>query len=87
MNEVITTNKKIGYINLEVAFDIEVTSTYLADGNKSAFMYVWMIGFKNSDFVYFGRTWDEFVKFMDMLQVLWHELCKAFSYICSQFGL
>ena len=66
--EVITTNKKISYINLEVAFDIEVTSTYLADGNKSAFMYVWMIGFKNSDFVYFGRTWDEFVKFMDILQ-------------------
>lgn len=64
----ITNNKKLTYMNLEVAFDIETTSTMLADGTKSAFMYIWTFAIKNSDYVYFGRTWEEFTELLSILQ-------------------
>lgn len=53
-------NRKIEYINLPCGFDIETTSIEFADGEKSAFMYVWMIGLGENEPVYFGRTWAEF---------------------------
>lgn len=59
--EVIRTNKKKEYINLECAFDIETTSTYLADGEKTAFMYIWTFGVKDENFILHGRTWEEFI--------------------------
>ena len=65
---VIGTNKKVSYINLEVAFDIEATSTLLADGTKSAFMYVWTIGFRDVDKIYMGRTWEDFTMFMSEMK-------------------
>ncbi len=61
----IRTNKKVSYINLEVSFDIETTSTYTADGTKFAFMYVWAMAFKNSNHVYIGRTWQQFTNLME----------------------
>lgn len=58
--EVIRTNKKKEYINLECAFDIETTSTYLADDEKVAFMYYWTFGIKDENYIVSGRTWEEF---------------------------
>lgn len=64
----IKTNKKKEYINLEVAFDIETTSTYLANGEKTAFMYIWTFGIKDENFIIHGRTWNEFLILCEALQ-------------------
>lgn len=55
------------YINLECALDIETTSTYV-NYNKVAFMYVWMVGIGHNKTVYYGRTWDELLDFLDMVK-------------------
>lgn len=60
----IRTNKKIEFLNIPMSFDIETTSTYI-NGEKQAFMYIWMFGIEND--VYYGRTWDEFLKFIQIL--------------------
>lgn len=44
------------YYNIECGFDIETTSLMVQD-RKSAFMYVWMFGIK--DTIFYGRTWEE----------------------------
>ena len=66
--DVIRTNKKKEYINIECGFDIETTSTYLADEEKTAFMYLWTFGLKDSDFIVHGRTWNEFLILCDDLK-------------------
>ncbi len=63
----INTNKKVEYLNLEVAFDIEATSTYINPETKSAYMYLWTIGFKDSNYIYHGRTWGEFQELIQSL--------------------
>ncbi|NMA75466.1 MAG: hypothetical protein GX963_15245, partial [Bacteroidales bacterium] len=63
----INTNKKVEYLNLEVAFDIEATSTYINPDEKFAFMYLWTIGFKDSNYIYHGRTWGEFQELIQAL--------------------
>lgn len=65
--ETIKTNKKIEYINLESGFDIETTSCYV-DGEKSAFMYIWMFGLGYDNNIYYGRTWEEFKDLCVFLQ-------------------
>ena len=65
---VIKTNKKKTYINIECAFDIETTSTYLADDEKTAFMYIWTFGLKDESFIIHGRTWAEFLILCERLQ-------------------
>ena len=55
------------YINLECALDIETTSTYVND-SKVGFMYVWMVGIGHNKTVYYGRTWDELLEFLDMVK-------------------
>lgn len=57
---------KCEYLNIESAFDIETTSTIFA-GEKSAFMYVWMLGIGYGKEVFYGRTWEEF---LDLCQLL-----------------
>ena len=64
----IKTNKKIEFFNLECSFDIETTSTYINHDEKFAFMYLWTIGFKDSNYVYHGRTWQEFIEFTEAIQ-------------------
>lgn len=59
-------NKKIDYANIEVGFDIETTSTKV-NGNKTAFMYVWMIGIGFGSPTYYGTTWDEFAHLCETL--------------------
>jgi len=54
----------IKYYNIECAFDIETTSQ-LYNGEKCAYMYIWMFGIGET--VYYGRTWEQFGEFMQML--------------------
>lgn len=61
------TPKKITYINLPCGFDMETTSTSY-QGEKQAFMYVWMLGIGVDKPVYYGRTFDELLDFCDTLQ-------------------
>lgn len=63
----IRTNKGVEYINLESAFDIETTSTYIG-GEKVAFMYFWAFGFSNDGYVVYGRTWQEYTEFVGMVE-------------------
>lgn len=60
------------YAEIPLAFDIETTSTYI-NGKKFANMYVWAFGLADS--VYYGRTWEEFVDFTELLSETW-ELTK-----------
>lgn len=63
----IQTNKKITYINIESAFDIETTNTVYNE-SKIAFMYCWQFGIKDADHIYLGRTWEEFIDVCRQLQ-------------------
>lgn len=63
---IITTNKKIQYYNVPAAFDIEVSSFY-ENGEKRAIMYCWQFGLYNG--VIMGRTWDEFLSFLEVLKI------------------
>jgi len=63
----IKTNKKIEYINLACGFDIETTSVYVGDV-KAAFSYVWMISIGVNSHVYYGRTWEDFLRLCSELQ-------------------
>lgn len=65
--DIIRTNKKIEYLNIESAFDIE-TSSVMVGENKSAFMYIFMFGIGFENEVYYGRTWEEFVELCKLLQ-------------------
>lgn len=57
---------KCEYLNIESAFDIETTST-IYNGEKSAFMYIWMFGMGYGNEVFYGRTWAEFLDFCHFL--------------------
>lgn len=63
----IQTNKKVTYLNIESAFDIETTSL-INDGVKTAFSYIWMFGLGLENTIYYGRTWDEFIDLCEKLQ-------------------
>lgn len=64
--ETIRTNKKVTYINLACGMDIETTSV-IDEGEKHAFMYIWMVGLGHGEKVYYGRTWEELSEFCAML--------------------
>ena len=64
---IIKNNKKMQYLNIECAFDIETTS-YLQGGEKNAFMYVWAFGIGEENEIVTGRTWEEFLTLCDRLQ-------------------
>lgn len=63
----IITNKNVVYYNIPSAFDIEVSSFYQNE-EKKACMYVWQFGILN--WVTYGRTWEEFKKFMKVLSTI-----------------
>lgn len=54
------------YLNIEMAFDIETTSTLL-NGNKFAFMYEWTFGIYDCNYICYGRTWEQFLKLCNEL--------------------
>ena len=62
----VKTNKKISYLNVPCAFDIETTSMVI-NGEKFAFSYVWQFGIGLNN-VYYGRTWGELLDFLHDLQ-------------------
>lgn len=62
----IKTNKKVTYLNVPCAFDIETTSM-LINGEKFAFSYIWQFGIGLNN-VYYGRTWAELLDFLGDLQ-------------------
>ena len=63
-NHELKVNMNIEYINLPVAFDIEVTSFYYNE-EKMSCMYIWQFGINGN--VVIGRTWEEFQIFCDRL--------------------
>lgn len=62
--------RKDRYFNVPCSFDIETSSFYAADGEKSAIMYAWTLGIYG--LCVMGRTWDEFYT---ALEDLADELC------------
>lgn len=50
---------KCKYLNAPVSFDIETTSFYDSHNQKTAIMYVWMLGICGK--VIMGRTWEEWM--------------------------
>lgn len=68
------------YAEIPLAFDIETTSTYINE-KKFANMYVWAFGLADS--VYYGRTWQEFYEFTELLSDTWEltKYARAIIYI------
>lgn len=56
------------YINVPMSFDIESTSTYY-QGEKCAFMYIWQFCMIDENYIYYGRTWEEFLDFLHKLRI------------------
>ena len=73
---------KCEYLNIESAFDIETTST-IYNGEKSAFMYVWMFGIGYGNDVFYGRTWEEFLSLCELLGAYFdlHENKRLITYV------
>ncbi len=57
--------QKIEYYNIPCCFDIE-TSSFYDHGNKAGCMYIWM--FSIDDHIIIGRSWDEFLLLLKLLQ-------------------
>lgn len=53
-----TEKKNIEYIELPCSFDIETSSFYNKNNEKSAIMYIWQMQIK--EYTIMGRTWKEF---------------------------
>lgn len=93
----IKTNKKVTYLNIESAFDIETTS-YINNGEKSAFMYIWMFGIGLGKEIFYGRTWEEFLDLCERLQhyfglnenrrlvIYVHNFGYEFQFMCKYFN-
>ena len=58
-------NKKISFLNVASAFDIESTSFIDENGDKCALMYAWTFNLNGKHIE--GRTWSEFMDLCDKL--------------------
>lgn len=91
----IKNNKKIEYMNIPIAFDIETTSFYNTSGEKQATMYAWVFGINGKCII--GRTWDEFLLMLNRVItfyqlnlnkriIIWiHNLAFEFAFIQHLF--
>ena len=75
---------KTKYLNIPVSFDTETTSFYNDDGEKTAIMYVWMLGI--CGLVIMGRTWDEWLYTYQRI-VERFRLCQRRVMICYVHNL
>ena len=86
-------HKKVEYINLSAAFDIETTS-FKENGLKRGTMYAFVFGVNGK--VVFGRTWKDFTDVLQQLKknyglsenkilpVYVHNLSFEFQFICKR---
>ena len=93
----IKSNKKISYLNVPIAFDIESTSFYDMDGNKSACMYAFTLNINGKHIE--GRTWDEFMNYIKAIHeaylttienrvIIWiHNLSFEFQWFRKRFNI
>lgn len=58
-------SKECTYLQVPCSFDIE-TSSWYEDGDKRGCMYIWQFGLNG--YVLTGRTWPEFIEFVEWLQ-------------------
>lgn len=65
----IVSNRQGTFINVPCSFDIETTSFYCR-GEKVANMYIWQFGI--DDTAVYGRTWDEFSEWLNILNKKLH---------------
>lgn len=94
--KIIRTNKKVEYLNVASEFDIETSSFYDTDGNKTAIMYCFTIGINGHS--YFGRTWDDLNEILDLfiktfnlngnrrLIIFIHNLSYEFQFMYKRFN-
>ena len=87
--------KKIAYVDVPAAFDIETTSSTNENGEKAAWMYVWQFGIAGA--VIIGRKWEDFQRLIDFLSkyfslsdkrrllVYVHNLEFEFAFIARRF--
>lgn len=61
-----TEKKNIEYIELPCSFDIETSSFYNKNNEKTAIMYIWQLQIKENTII--GRTWKEFFNVLQILQ-------------------
>lgn len=73
--------KDVTYVQQVAAFDIE-TSTLEYEGEPHSFMYVWQ--FAINDKAYYGRSWDEFKRFLAILE---ERLPPKTTLLCYVFNL
>lgn len=66
----IRNHKKLQYLNVACAFDIETTSFYDDRNEKAATMYAWVFGINGK--IKVGRRWDEF---QDLIKKLSEYYC------------
>ena len=64
------TRKKVNYLNIPCAFDIETSSFYKKSRHmdceeKQAIMYIWMLSINGTVFI--GRTYEELLSFLDLV--------------------
>ena len=91
----IKNNKKLEYLNIPIAFDIETTSFYSFENEKQSTMYAWVFGINGKCII--GRTWDEFLLILHKVKeyyqinlmkriIIWvHNLAFEFSFIQHYF--
>ena len=69
-------NNDFVYKNLFCAFDIEATNDYSID---QAYMYIWQ--FQIEEYTVIGRTWEEFLLFMNRLKMQLKENERMMIYV------
>ena len=91
----IKSNKKVSYLNVAMAFDIESTSFYDEEGNKAACMYAFTLNINGKHIE--GRTWDEFINYVNRIHeayvttlenrvIIWiHNLSFEFQWFRCRF--
>lgn len=88
-------SRELRYFNVPIAFDIETTSFYDADGKKTGIMYAWMLGIYGE--VMMGRSWDDLINVLTELSTILnlndnkriiiyvHNLAFEFAFISTRF--